>query len=411
MLEIGTIPIDFTLDHYASGNDTLLSYSGQTIVLSFIDIDNGWDWLEYLITMNNNLPSPGSMQIIAVIFKFEGSTSKDDIQDRIDGDPNINDADLSFPVLVDNPWGVLSFAYQYLNQGFDDDPDYSGLFSNELLSFMISSDFLVTDKWNKNSTVNSDPISFNKIIIPSVPQFDSQDYDNTEKYIIQRLTNLNATPTILYTTPAEGTVLSGLTPVEVVFSKLMVDAAGTGTNYTPGGAGGAGLTISTASYTGVEKIENVANLTMGGTLAPGNITIAIGAAVTDTEGNPLADNSIEYTAADTDAPVITSFTLVSDNPAITPDITIDIEGSDNVAITHWLVNETATAPEAGDPGWLSTRPTSCTLTSGYGIKEVYAWAKDAAGNVSGVSVNSHFSVNYTGGIPAAPTGLKIVSSE
>ncbi|MCP4134906.1 MAG: VWA domain-containing protein, partial [bacterium] len=411
-------------------------------------------------------------------------------------------------VLVDNPWGVLSFAYQYLNQGFDDDPDYSGLFSNELLSFMISSDFLVTDKWNKNCTANNDPISFNKLphtritlsgtfspastatlslaipdltgtnevtvsydgtdytygstitdtrisgitpangtttpdLLPIYVEFarditdmdvvgnyttaattgtitglvgdvahgfDSTDYDITEKYIIRRLINLDANPTILYTTPPEGTVLSGLTPVEVVYSKLLVDAAGTAAEFTPGGAAGGSLTILDASYTGVEKIENVVNLTMGGTLGAGSLSITMTAAVTDTEGNALTDNSIVYSAADTEAPVITQFDLGSGTPTADPAITFTLNGTDNVAITHWVITESATPPAAGESGWLANKPTGYTLSATYGTKEVYAWAKDAANNVSAVNSDSHFTVQYEDTAAPQITQFNLTSS-
>ncbi|MCP4136317.1 MAG: hypothetical protein GY754_35430 [bacterium] len=307
MLEIGTIPIDFTLDQYNSGTDTLSNYSGKIISLSFMDIDNDWDWLKNLISIKNNASFTSNMQIIAVIYKYNGSTSKDDIQEKIDNDPDITDTDIDFPLLVDNTWSTICFAYQYLNQGFGDDDYFSDSFSNYLSSFLISKDYVISDKWNKNCTTNSDPISFNKIIIPSIAVFDSLDYDNTEEYLLPRLINLDASPTILYTTPSEESELTDLTQVEIVYSKLMEDEAGTAANYTPGGTGAGALSVTEASYTGTERIENAATLSTEGTLEDGELSITLSGAITDTEGNSLDNSVINYTI-NPNAPSITSWT-------------------------------------------------------------------------------------------------------
>jgi hypothetical protein len=55
-------------------------------------------------------------------------------------------------------------------------------------------------------------------------------------------------------------------------------------------------------------------------------------------------------------------------------------------VTGYLLTETATAPLPGDAGWVASAPASYTfsgITPGVLItKTVYAWAKDAAGNIS-----------------------------
>ena len=55
--------------------------------------------------------------------------------------------------------------------------------------------------------------------------------------------------------------------------------------------------------------------------------------------------------------------------------------SDDVGVTGYLVTESPTAPLPGATGWLTPAPTSYTFTTA-GSKTLYAWAKDAAGNVS-----------------------------
>jgi hypothetical protein len=58
-----------------------------------------------------------------------------------------------------------------------------------------------------------------------------------------------------------------------------------------------------------------------------------------------------------------------------------LTASDNIAVTGYMITESSTKPAAGASGWSSTAPTSFTFSSA-GTKTAYAWAKDAAGNVS-----------------------------
>ena len=83
---------------------------------------------------------------------------------------------------------------------------------------------------------------------------------------------------------------------------------------------------------------------------------------------------------DTTAPAVTAFTM----PAKATSLTVAISGltaTDNIGVSGYLVTENATVPTASAAGWSSSAPTSFTF-SGSGSKTAYAWAKDAAGNVS-----------------------------
>jgi hypothetical protein len=94
-------------------------------------------------------------------------------------------------------------------------------------------------------------------------------------------------------------------------------------------------------------------------------------------GNPADHPS---PPADTTAPVVTSF----DVPATSSSLTVPINGitaTDAVGVTGYLVNESATKPGAGDAGWTAAVPTSFTATT-EGTHTLYAYAKDAANNVS-----------------------------
>jgi hypothetical protein len=57
--------------------------------------------------------------------------------------------------------------------------------------------------------------------------------------------------------------------------------------------------------------------------------------------------------------------------------------TDNVAVTGYMITQSATPPVAGDVGWTATVPSSVTAAAA-GPQTFYPWAKDAAGNVSAV---------------------------
>jgi uncharacterized protein YfaP (DUF2135 family) len=101
--------------------------------------------------------------------------------------------------------------------------------------------------------------------------------------------------------------------------------------------------------------------------AAGNVSLAKSAAVV-------------VTLADTAAPVVSAFSL----PATATNLTIAVgsfSASDNVAVTGYLVSTSATAPAASATGWSAASPAT-VIASAAGSTTFYAWAKDAAGNVS-----------------------------
>ena len=86
------------------------------------------------------------------------------------------------------------------------------------------------------------------------------------------------------------------------------------------------------------------------------------------------------TLPDTTAPTVGAFTL----PATATSLTVPVSSftaTDNVGVTGYLITTSATAPLASAAGWSATAPTSVTAPAA-GSRTFYAWAKDAAGNVS-----------------------------
>jgi hypothetical protein len=81
---------------------------------------------------------------------------------------------------------------------------------------------------------------------------------------------------------------------------------------------------------------------------------------------------------DTILPVVSVFTIPSSSSSLVVPISA-IAATDNVGVTGYLINESPTKPAAGN--WPATAPTSFTFASA-GTKTLYAWVRDAAGNVS-----------------------------
>jgi hypothetical protein len=89
--------------------------------------------------------------------------------------------------------------------------------------------------------------------------------------------------------------------------------------------------------------------------------------------------SVTVTLPDTTLPVIGTFTL----PATASNLTVPVSAltaTDNVAVTGYLITASSTAPAASAAGWSATAPASVTAVAG--SNTFFAWAKDAAGNVS-----------------------------
>lgn len=84
-------------------------------------------------------------------------------------------------------------------------------------------------------------------------------------------------------------------------------------------------------------------------------------------------------AIDTTAPLVRQFTVPAQVTGLT--IPVQLSAKDNLAVTGYLITETATAPSLALAGWQTTKPTSYQAAQ-TGAKTLYAWARDAAGNIS-----------------------------
>ncbi len=83
---------------------------------------------------------------------------------------------------------------------------------------------------------------------------------------------------------------------------------------------------------------------------------------------------------DTSSPVISAFTIPENSSSQTVAVT-SLTASDNVGVTGYILTESSTAPSTSDSGWGEVVPSSYSFAS-TGRQTLYAWAKDAAGNIS-----------------------------
>jgi len=89
-------------------------------------------------------------------------------------------------------------------------------------------------------------------------------------------------------------------------------------------------------------------------------------------------------------PTVTAFVISATSSSLTVPITL-FTATDDSGVTGYLVTESSSTPLATDTGWATSTPANYTFST-QGSKTLYAWAKDAAGNVS-ASLND--SVNIT----------------
>ena len=93
--------------------------------------------------------------------------------------------------------------------------------------------------------------------------------------------------------------------------------------------------------------------------------------------------SITLLQLDTTKPNITDFTI----PISSSSLTISIEyflATDNTGISSYIVTENSNTPSVNDNNWMSSAPEYYTFSE-EGSKNLYAWVKDAAGNISSSS--------------------------
>ena len=103
-------------------------------------------------------------------------------------------------------------------------------------------------------------------------------------------------------------------------------------------------------------------------------------------------------SADTTPPTVTSFSIPARSSSLTVPIT-SFSATDNpggTGVAGYMVTESPFTPSPSDSNWRTFAPSNYTFAT-EGTKTLYAWAKDAAGNVS-----TSLSANVTLTLPPPP---------
>ncbi|NTV50312.1 MAG: hypothetical protein HGB32_11630 [Geobacteraceae bacterium] len=175
-------------------------------------------------------------------------------------------------------------------------------------------------------------------------------------------------PTVVVTSPASNATVSGVvtisssasdnlgvTRIEYYSNGVLLYASNTPTNSFSWDTTG----VQNGAYSIVAKAyDNATNS-------------AQSTSVTVTVNNPVAD---------TTAPLLNSFIMPATSASLTVPVSA-LTASDAVGVNGYMITESATAPAASASGWSASAPASFTFSAA-GSKTVYAWAKDAVGNVS-----------------------------
>lgn len=116
------------------------------------------------------------------------------------------------------------------------------------------------------------------------------------------------------------------------------------------------------------------------------------------------DSGGSGSGADTTAPTVTTFALPATSSSLTVSIS-SLVATDNVGVTAYLITTSATPPSISTSGWSNPAPSAYTFAAS-GTQTAYAWARDAAGNVSAARMAT---VNITLASIAARTVQGVVN--
>ncbi len=189
---------------------------------------------------------------------------------------------------------------------------------------------------------------------------------NAQTFTVNTASDTTAPTVTAFTIPSTSSSLTvSITTFTATDNVGVADYLLTETASTPSGSDSGWSSTAQTSY--IFSSEGAKTLYAWAKDAAGNISSSLSASVT-------------ITLADTTAPTVTAFTIPSTSSSLTVSITT-FTATDNVGVTDYLLTETASTPSGSDSGWSSTAQTSYIFSS-EGAKTLYAWAKDAAGNIS-----------------------------
>ena len=157
----------------------------------------------------------------------------------------------------------------------------------------------------------------------------------------------------------------------------------------------AGVVFGTVTLTGTSVASSPAAVHVPISSAAGSITV-----------------SGSGSQSDIQKPVVTSFAIPA--TATSPTITVTtFTATDNTGVTGYLITESASVPAAGANGWMVGKPDSYTFTTVPDLvattRTLYAWARDAAGNVSNLFTPADITVTLPDLTPPLISNLSMLT--
>lgn len=119
-------------------------------------------------------------------------------------------------------------------------------------------------------------------------------------------------------------------------------------------------------------------------------------------GAVAALHQLSVNLPDKTAPTVTNFSIASTSHSLSVPIT-GFAAKDNIGVTGYKLTTGAAAPSAAASGWANSAQGSYKFSS-IGTKRLYAWVKDAAGNVS-ASLNASVTITPVYSVGGKVTGL------
>ena len=207
----------------------------------------------------------------------------------------------------------------------------------------------------------------------SVKAYDAAGNVGSSAAVAVKVNNVTDTtaPVVSIASPTGGSSVSGTVNVSMNASDNVavsrVELYVNGAIYGVAGTSPYSISWNTSSYAkGTYTLLAKAYDAAGNVAQSGAVSVLVGGTAT-TDATP---------------PLVTTFTMPATATSLTVPVTLT--ATDAVGVTGYRISESSSAPLAGSTGWLATKPTSFTF-AGSGARTAYAWAKDAAGNVSAVA--------------------------